>query len=346
MDIKNSILQFAENHDKFRTSDIVRDLAGTKSRQYISSVLRSLVQSGELVRAGTGEFVYYALAGKASVLFTTIRKKLINTNVSEDRVYQDIENKSPIIKNLPENISSILFYAFTEMLNNAIDHSGSKNIEVELTNKDGVLEFIVEDFGIGVFRKVMKKKKLQSEIDAIQDLLKGKTTTSPQAHSGEGIFFTSKIADLFILESFGYRLRVDNTLPDVFIEEVPEQKRGTRVTFQLDDKSKKHLNDVFKKYQTDPSEYAFDKTEVKVKLYTMGTIYISRSQARRILSGLEKFKSIVLDFDKVPTVGQAFADEIFRVFQARHPEITIKPINMVETVEFMIKRVEKPEKAT
>lgn len=345
MDIKNSILQFAENHDKFRTSDIVRDLAGTKSRQYISSVLSSLVQSGELVRAGTGEFVYYALAGKASVLFTTIRKKLINTNVSEDRVYQDIENKSPIIKNLPENISSILFYAFTEMLNNAIDHSGSKNIEVELTNKDGVLEFIVEDFGIGVFRKVMKKKKLQSEIDAIQDLLKGKTTTSPQAHSGEGIFFTSKIADLFILESFGYRLRVDNTLPDVFIEEVPEQKRGTRVTFQLDDKSKKHLNDVFKKYQTDPSEYAFDKTEVKVKLYTMGTIYLSRSQARRILSGLEKFKSIVLDFDKVPTVGQAFADEIFRVFQARHPEISIKPINMVETVEFMIKRVEKPEKA-
>jgi len=41
-------------------------------------------------------------------------------------------------------------------------------------------------------------------------------------------------------------------------------------------------------------------------------------------------------------VGQAFADEIFRVFQNRHPEIEIKPLNMVEPVEFMIKKVEKP----
>lgn len=342
MDIKKIILQFAEEHDKFRTSDIVRGLSNAKSRQYISGVLSSMVQAGELVRAGRGEFIFYALPEKASVLFITIRKKIRNGTISEDQVYQEFEKQSPIIRNLPENISSILFYAFTEMLNNAIDHSGSKNIEVELSNKDGVLEFIVDDFGIGVFRNVMAKKRLKSELEAIQDLLKGKTTTAPQAHSGEGIFFTSKIGDLFILESFGYRLRVDNTIHDIFIEEIQNQKRGTRVTFQLLANSKKHLNDVFKEYQTDPSEYAFDKTEVKVKLYTMGTVYISRSQARRILSGLEKFKLIILDFDKVPTVGQAFADEIFRVFQARHPDISIQPINMVEPVEFMVKRVEKP----
>lgn len=342
MDINKVILEFAEKHDKFRTSDIVRALPVTKSRQFVSGVLSSMVKSGRLVRAGTGEFVFYALPTKASLLFNTIQKRIKNGKVSEDEVYQELEGKSPIIKNLPENISSILFYAFTEMLNNAIDHSKSKNIEVELSNKDGVLEFIVDDFGVGVFRNVMAKKNLKSELEAIQDLLKGKTTTAPQAHSGEGIFFTSKIGDLFILESFGYRLRVDNTIQDIFIEEIP-QKRGTRVTFQLSANSKKHLNDVFKKYQTDPSEYAFDKTEVKVKLYTMGTVYISRSQARRILSGLEKFKLIILDFDKVPTVGQAFADEVFRVFQARHSDITIKPINMVEPVEFMVKRVEKPE---
>ncbi len=83
--------------------------------------------------------------------------------------------------------------------------------------------------------------------------------------------------------------------------------------------------------------------EIKVKLYTRGLGCISRSQARCILSGLEKFKTVILDFDKVPTVGQAFADEIFRVFQAKHPEISIKPINMNETVAFMIGRVEKPQ---
>lgn len=346
MDIQEKIVQFAKTKDKFRTSDIIRELSLKVSRQYISSVLSLMVSTGRLVRAGSGEFIYYTLPEKESVLFTEIVKKLKNETISEDTVFQELESQSPIIKNLPENISSILFYAFTEMLNNAIDHSQSKNIGIELRNKDGLMEFIVDDFGVGVFRNVMTKKKLKSELDAIQDLLKGKTTTAPQAHSGEGIFFTSKIGDLFILESFGYRLRVDNKISDVFIEELPNKKRGTRVTFQLSTDSKKHLNDVFKEFQTDASEYAFDKTEVKVKLYTMGTIYISRSQARRILSGLEKFKTIILDFDKVPTVGQAFADEIFRVFQTRHPEIEIKPINMVEPVSFMINRVERPKLST
>ena len=74
----------------------------------------------------------------------------------------------------------------------------------------------------------------------------------------------------------------------------------------------------------------------------MGTIYVSRSQARRVLTNLDKFKSIVLDFDQVPTIGQAFADEIFRVFATKHQEIQITPINMNEAVDFMVRRVEKP----
>ena len=40
-------------------------------------------------------------------------------------------------------------------------------------------------------------------------------------------------------------------------------------------------------------------------------------------------------------VGQAFADEIFRVFKNKHPEISIDPVNMQEAVRFMIGRVEK-----
>ena len=84
------------------------------------------------------------------------------------------------------------------------------------------------------------------------------------------------------------------------------------------------------------------RMEIQVKLYKEGVDLISRSRARQVLAGLEKFKSVILDFDKVPTVGQAFADEIFRVFQSKYPNINIKPINMNETVAFMVGRVEKP----
>jgi len=229
------------------------------------------------------------------------------------------------------------------MFNNAIEHSESHFIDVHVSESKKLLTFIVRDFGVGVFRNVMKKRQLNSELEAIQDLLKGKTTTAPKAHSGEGIFFTSKIADLFVLESFNSRLRIDNVLPDVFIEEVKKPLKGTEVTFSIATDSRKHLSDIFRKFQTG-TDLAFDKTEIQIKLYTMGTVYVSRSQARRVLVGLEKFKSIILDFDKVPTVGQAFADEIFRVFLLKHPNIKIKPINMNETVAFMVGRVENPKK--
>jgi hypothetical protein len=88
---------------------------------------------------------------------------------------------------------------------------------------------------------------------------------------------------------------------------------------------------------------AFDKTEVRIRLYTLGTVHVSRSQARRVLSGLEKFKSVILDFGKVPMIGQGFADELFRVYKKSHPEIELKPINMNAAVKFMIDRVEKPK---
>ena len=244
----------------------------------------------------------------------------------------------PSFKNSSENIQIIIRYAFSEILNNAIEHSNSKNIDVKIAEDHKVIRFIVSDFGIGVFRNVMKKRKLKSPFEAMQDLLKGKTTTAPKAHSGEGIFFTSKVADYFILESFGKKMHVDNKIDDIFFENQKPSKKGTRVTFSISKNSKRLLSSVFQKFQTKPGSYAFDKTEIRVRLFTMGTIYVSRSQARRILSGLEKFNTIMLDFDHVPTVGQAFADEIFRVFKHKHPEIHIDTENMNEAVNFMVKR--------
>lgn len=234
---------------------------------------------------------------------------MVNKSLEEHEVLLKFKENHDSLKNLPDSIDSIFEYAFSEMLNNAIEHSKSKYIQLKIVKTGKNIAFDIRDFGIGVFKNIMKKRGLKSQMEAIQDLLKGKTTTAPKAHSGEDIFFTSKIADLFILESYGYKLTIDNK-----------------------------INDIFKKYQTDPKNYAFDKTEVVIKLYTMGTIYVSRSQARRVIAGLEKFNKIILDFKQVPTVGQAFADEIFRIFQTDHPKIIIEPINMQKGVEFMVKR--------
>ena len=114
------------------------------------------------------------------------------------------------------------------------------------------------------------------------------------------------------------------------------EKKGTKVSFFIGSRSKRRLDDVFRQYTE--GSFDFQKTKVIVRLYSIDTDHISRSQARRILSGLESFKTIILDFRNVDTVGQAFADEVFRVWKRRHPSITIQYQNANENVLFAIKR--------
>jgi hypothetical protein len=56
------------------------------------------------------------------------------------------------------------------------------------------------------------------------------------------------------------------------------------------------------------------------------------------MTGLEKFKTIVLDFSHIKSIGQGFADEIFRVWQIHNPATTIEAANANENVDFMVKR--------
>jgi hypothetical protein len=65
--------------------------------------------------------------------------------------------------------------------------------------------------------------------------------------------------------------------------------------------------------------------------------YVSRSEARRLAANLEKFDEIVLDFRDVKSVGQGFADEVFRVFAQRHPAVRIATQNTNPAVDAMIR---------
>lgn len=341
-----TVLNQAKKKEKITAKDIV-SLFGV-SRPWASTLINKLVKDGELIKIGKASKTFYVLPqnldriSKASG--SSIEMKVENKGLEEHKILSELENSFPALSRLKDNVRSIFTYAFSEMLNNAIEHSESKNIKITVAMKEGMITFSIADQGIGAFRNVKNKRGLNSELEAMQDLMKGKTTTQPQSHSGEGIFFTSKVGDFFSLRSFEYEMIIDNKINDIFFNKKDSSLIGTKVTFLLDTHSEKHLNDVFKEYVLETDGYGFDKTEIKVKLFTVGGIYVSRSQARRILAGLEKFKSIVLDFDKVPMVGQAFADEVFRVFKIKHPEIEIAPINMNEGVDFMINRVEMPKK--
>ena len=99
--------------------------------------------------------------------------------------------------------------------------------------------------------------------------------------------------------------------------------------------------EIFDEYTSD--DFVFNKTKITVHLAKdyLGHDFVSRSLAKRILMNVEKFKIIVLDFENIDNIGQGFADEVFRVFKNKNPDITIVPVNINEEIEFMINRAMK-----
>jgi NADH dehydrogenase FAD-containing subunit len=64
---------------------------------------------------------------------------------------------------------------------------------------------------------------------------------------------------------------------------------------------------------------------------------------RNSLAGVDKFRIVVFGFTGVEAIGQAFADEVFRVFKGQHPEMQIISLNASQNVIQMIRRAESTD---
>lgn len=315
-------------------SRLAVDKFGT-SRQAINSHLSRLVTEGALTEKGNTKARVYTLAP----LEDWQRTYPIANGPTEDDVWR--KDVSKVIGKLPDNVLAIWQYGFTEMFNNARDHSGGKSILVGIQKTAVNTEMLIADDGVGIFRKIQSAFGLLDERHAIFELSKGKLTTDPKNHSGQGIFFTSRMFDGFDILSAGvFFSHKFGDAHDWLSEPTKTNQRGTSVFLQLGNHTSRTTRKVFDQYSGDESEnYRFNKTVVPVELARYGNDeLISRSQAKRVLARVELFKKIILDFKGVPTIGQAFADEMFRVFQQSHPDIQLIPININSEIRRMIMR--------
>lgn len=260
-------------------------------------------------------------------------RELTLLGLAEDVVWRRV--KEDLGLSTESKAGRIMGYAFTEMLNNAIDHSGSETATIKWWVTPDQWSFEIRDYGIGVFPKLRRGLDLANDFEAVQELSKGKRTTDRARHTGEGIFFTSKALDIFRLTSSGIRWTVDNIRKDVALGVAPIV-RGTSVECQVDPETQRDLPDVFHQFTDD---LAFVRTRPVVKLFEVGTSFVSRSEARRLLDGLDTdFEIVEVDFTGVTDVGQGFVDELLRVWPAAHPDKAVVPINMNAAVEFMVRR--------
>jgi anti-sigma regulatory factor (Ser/Thr protein kinase) len=334
---QTAILAYLRRHGS-ATGRELRDHLGV-SRQALNVHIRALIGSGAVAKAGSTRGArYYAAERAAPPAVLTRRMRLLE--LDEDRVYEDVRTTLNLERALRPNVAAIVHYAFTEMLNNAIEHSGAPECTVRVQLEPGALSFEIRDRGIGAFASIAAKHGLPSEHDAMIELVKGKTTTMPEAHTGEGIFFTSKAADRFVLRSHRIQLEWDRLRDDVFVSE-QRSVPGTNVRFAVRRDARTRLENVFNEYAPSEYDYRFEKTRVFVKLTR--TEYISRSEAKRLTAGLDKFTEVELDFKGVKQMGQAFADEVFRVFASRHPRLRIHPRNASPAIDAMIRHAQRRE---
>jgi biotin operon repressor/anti-sigma regulatory factor (Ser/Thr protein kinase) len=335
MDTKQKILNYIITEGESSGAEIARNL--TISRQAVNRHIRTLAEEGLLIREGnTRGTRYHVQSNHSSNKIPSYRRCFLTEGLEEDRVFNEIHHRLDLSHAVSGNCLQIVQYAFTEILNNAIDHAKSRKVDIQLDIQQYSLQFSIRDFGIGIFSNIANSFKLKSEFDALSWVMKGKKTTMPDRHTGEGLFFTTKVGDTVSIRS--HKISVDflNSKQDIYTGEQSSLK-GTEVYFSIKRKTRKSLKAIFDEYAPEEYEYRFNRTRVYIKLSQKS--YMSRSEGKRLVTGLEKFREVVFDFKGVASIGQAFCDEVFRIYPMNNKNIAISVEHANPVIMQMLKHV-------
>lgn len=326
-EIRSFILDLAENNATKLIPQTMNKFEIT--RQAVFQHLQHLIKQDMLIHTNHGVYELRPQEEWSETL-------TVSSNSEEDVVWR--EKISPRIGNLPDNALDIWYYGFTEMFNNVVDHSGSHDVLIKIRKTAQTTQMDIADYGVGIFNKIKNAMGLLDERHAVIELTKGKLTTDPTSHSGEGIFFTSRMFDAFYILSGEVFLSHTYGEEEDWILQNSAKQNGTWVSLKLKNNTARTKKEIYDNFSDD--DYGFTKTVVPVRLAQYGNEkLISRSQAKRLLERIDRFKTVLLDFTEVETIGQAFADEVFRVFVNAHPNIDIIPIRANNDVLQMINRV-------
>ena len=317
------------------TADLLEKELGY-SRQYIVRLLSRLISQGKIHRLGKTRAARY-YPGYADNEINHLELVKERQGLSEYVVFDEVIKRMQLNTRLNKNCLTIFDYAFTEMLNNAIDHSESKKVWINVKIDHASITFIIKDLGIGAIESIKRGFEISDDFLALEHLFKGKQTTAEEAHSGQGIFFTSKVIDIYRIATSNMEFTIDNIKADEFLRDI-RQKKGTTVTCKIKLNTRRKIKDVFDKYKG--NDYEFNQNIVKINLSKHKRL-MSRSEAKRLLLGLDEYTVLDFNFKNVDEVGQGFCDEIFRVYANRNPGTLLSYHGASDVVRYMIERSRK-----
>lgn len=306
----------------------VEERTGASHRATLAA-LRRLVDAQWLTRSGSARRPVYG----PGLLRQVVRSYTLH-KLQEDVVWQ--RDFAPHFA-LPRHVGRMIQHGFTELVNNAIDHSGGTSVTVSLRQTPSHAQLLVSDDGCGVFDKICDTYELADAQHAMLELSKGRLTTQPQAHTGRGLFFSSQLADVFDIHANGRAYQRRAWEGNSWAQGRGLPRQGSSIYMAIALESSRTLEQVLGQWSVDGSGIAFDQTRIMLNLVAgPGQLLDSRAQARRVAARLPQFKRAEVDFSGVPEVGHAFADELFRVFARAHQEVELVPTNMSPRVAALI----------
>jgi len=303
------------------------------TRQAVNRHLAALIAEDWVEAAGQTRSRRYRLRVDAANPFVLI----LDGTLQEDVIWRELVR--PAFGAAPANVLAIGQYGLTEIVNNVIDHSHGTSLSIDVQRTALEIVLTISDDGIGIFNNIRSSLHFTDDQQAVLGLSKGKLTTDRARHSGDGLFFVSRVFDLFEICSSGLAFRHDTRRPQWQLEPARDCLRGTRVTLVMGFDSPRRLQDVFDYFTSRDDDFGFTRTQVPVFLAQYGDEHlVSRSQARRFLLRLDLFSDILFDFQNTSTIGQGFADEVFRVYQSQRPGTILSWAHATPEIEHMIVR--------
>lgn len=318
----------------------------TVTRPVVVRHLNALIKEDRAVREGEGRRTRYRAAGAVPVPpklnLASFVRRYPRVGLSETTVWHELVRLNPELANLSNASLELFRYAFTELLNNAVEHSAGTDVEVQFSQSGDVLSFEIIDNGVGLFSHLRQRLGLDSTDEAAKRLSQGKLPPMPDARTGSGkgvgIFFCAHAARRFEVESNGYRFLVDNQTGNAAAASAPP-RAGTRVRFDGELSPRQTLSNLLGPPRPpgspDPRRPPAPPHPARV-VVTLGTRFISRTEAQKLLNRLARYQTVVLDFKEVREIGPGFADEVFRVWPHHHPGVTLQPINMSPGVSVVV----------
>ena len=311
----------------------VAQLAGI-SRGTAQKALQRLVQLGWLQRDGTPRRPHYRPG-----LLRQVVKRYALAGLQEDLPWS--RDYAPFFA-LPIEVQRMTQHAFGELLNNAIDHSGGTSVTVSLRQTPSHVQLLVSDDGCGVFDQLSRSFSLDDPALAMLELSKGKLTSQPARHAGRGLFFTSRLADMFDLHANETAFQHREWEGNGWRPGRALKHQGTSVYAAIALDTTRTLDSVLHAHSLDGAGFGFERTVVPLRLMATPLAGLdSRAQARRVAARLNAFRRAEMDFDGVDSIGHSFADELFRVMSPELADVDLVPLNASPAVAAMIESVRK-----